>query len=355
MKKVEDILSDILSEIKNKQRRQALIKIFNLLLRLNYKKNFIKEELKFNKNFFSVPSKLLEKENKRYKPLINLLLENDIIEYYTHYIDNDPNREDPLFGKSKKTASYSTIKKQSIQYRILIDVSECEIEPYECEYNWYNTTKRSLEKLDLFNKVGRCLYGRRVHTIFTRNMSLELGGEMIKSYKKYFNQVQSGLYSSIDIHQSQPTFLSLLMKKMGYEDKLLFDIIDSDTDIYYFIQDQLELSTDRIEGRNKAKKLFQRFISKNEKDPKIKALNNLFSGVYLFKNTMNVGDYKNTSRLLQREESSFFIDEVFEKEIDLDFCITIHDSFIVKNEYVDELFNKLNNKYPQFKFKKEGM
>ena len=87
--KAEDVLSIPLSKIKRKDRRKNLINIFNLLLRLNKKNNFNKEEDRIINNYFSVPSLLLKKINHRYKPLIEILLDNDIIDYFSMQEDNE--------------------------------------------------------------------------------------------------------------------------------------------------------------------------------------------------------------------------------------------------------------------------
>ena len=336
--KAEDVLSIPLSKIKRKDRRKNLINIFNLLLRLNKKNNFNKEEDRIINNYFSVPSLLLKKINHRYKPLIEILLDNDIIDYFSMQEDNE------LFAISNhsqnKTLSYSTKLNQSIQYIFKIDTNDIEIEEMTYNNNWFNIINKSLKELDLDSKIFRCNYGRRIHHKISLDMNIEVEGTFIRSYKDFFNLPQhKDKYKVIDIKHSQPTLLHNLMKEKGFSCEVFFNLIEKGLDIYEYIKDNITSINDREE----AKRLFQRFISKDDKSIEIKGLNKLFKGVKVFSSVINKEGYKNLNKLLQRTESKLVIDNLL-NNLDIDFCVTVHDSFIIKNNEVDRVYKYLNER-----------
>ena len=63
------------------------------------------------------------------------------------------------------------------------------------------------------------------------------------------------------------------------------------------------------------------------------------------------------SKKMQRLEVKYFIDEGLnniEKDLDIDFCVTIHDSMIVENAVAQKVKEYMEAKTP-FKFKLEEL
>jgi len=188
-------------------------------------------------------------------------------------------------------------------------------------------------------------YGR-FHTNFTI---------LKKNIRENFLKIDGGDVCEIDIKNSQPFFLSLLMKKYMADWKEL-----SDVDRYFFtvnngiIYDDIVEKYDSIKTRNDAKILIYKVLFGKNGD--FKKSSKIFKEIYpnilkFIQNYKDIkGDHKVMSHELQRIESDFLFTNVIGKikerypKIRI---VTIHDSLIFPYKYkkeVSKIFNTELNK-----------
>lgn len=350
-------LDSILQTIKRKDSREALIKIFSALVYKDSKYNKIDRN---SSEFFPVPSNYLEKINSRYYNKIKLLIDNKIIEYKSattteykydthnqqYYRDTNSNS---IFENEYRRKYYDTEKGICMQYRFLIDIDsgreiETDIEYVDYrKYGWYNITKRSLQKLNLNTNITRDNYSRRVHTIVTRNMSIQDKQDIITSYKHYFNKKSD--YYTIDISTCQPSLLVKYLTDNSEEEHI--DENFNPVNLYDYI-----VTNTSIDSRDKAKKAFATWlysIPNRCNHELIRLFPKLNSFMYEFKRK---NGYKALGAKLTYLESTIIIDDIL-NNINLDFCLSVHDSIIVKSKDAEKAFDYCNKKYKWLKFKKE--
>jgi hypothetical protein len=167
-----------------------------------------------------------------------------------------------------------------------------------------------------------------------------------KQIRNNFLKIDGDDVCEIDIKNSQPFFLSILMKKYMAD----WDEFD-DVEKYFFvvnngiIYDDILERYDIFKTRDDAKKMIYKvFFGKNgdfKKYSKIFEL--LYPNVYKFiKNYKeNMGDYKSISHELQKIESDFIFNNVINDIKPSVRIVTIHDSIIFPckyNKYVSDIF-----------------
>ena len=290
--------------------------------------------------YFYVPSKLMKAIRSNYKKYINDFKKAGIIEAksrsFTDFVHNPNNLfHEELFVKE----SYSTDKNLCKKYRFLIDPSygyktinlESQFKPI---VPWYIITERSLKALQVVDiRIGRDQFARRLH----HNLSARVAdvNQVIKDKKNYKNYIKTyffGRYSIIDAIACQPTLLPEVLKNT---DPNYREALDSG-DFYKWVANALQYQG--AQGRDKAKRAYNlwamnpRYIESD--------LNKLFP--MMTKKKLNLisqgSDKKIISRKLQSAEVKYFIDGALnniEKDLDIHFALTIHDSLIVENKYAE--------------------
>ena len=318
---IPEELQEVLKKIKHKKKQTSLLLIYNALIFKDTKYN------KNNKNeYFPIPSTYLKKIRTEYKKYINILLDSNIISYKS--INNAYAQED-IFADEEwyKKKYYNTNTGQCMSYKFIINTEigvEKEIEfpdsLYEDE-NWYKITKSSLEQIFLDKKIIRDSFSRRLHTAITSNTQVE----EFNSYKSYFSAL--GGYTSIDIKECQPTLLFNFVK-----DKVVVDDNYKLSTIYSQINEE----------RTIAKKEFVTWLN-CEVNAMPRHINQLFPLLTDFLiNYKKKNGYKSLGAKLQNIEAKIVIDDLLDNIVEatsVGFCLTVHDSLIIKNEDVDKVYD----------------
>lgn len=323
-------LDHLLSTQKRKDARARTKKVYNALL---YKRGK-------NTGFFQVPSAYLEKISSRYYKAIELLLEHNIIAFQSFNYD-----ETDLFNTRRKKY-YNTEKGVCARYRFLIDTDQGYEEDFTIDYTglydnekWYNRTRLSLLELG-FDPEGlnikRDNFSRRLHTNITGNIG---NG----SYK---DLLSGGDYWSIDAKTCQPRLLWLYLQEIGLQDKNLNWIFENDQDFYQYIIDRIPA----LKDRDDAKETFVSWINgTGYLDAEKAVIRDIFGTANEFIKNFKKKDYKNICRLLQYKEASIFIDKIL-NDIPLDFCLTVHDSIIIRKEDKDMALDYCATNHPELIF-----
>lgn len=339
--KIGKELDYILNLQKRKDAKERIIRVYEALL---YKKGK-------NKEWFDCPSTYLQKIHTKYNKVLPLLLEYGIIEYKS--INNGIKKKDDIFEPSvfyKKKRYFPT---QSIKYRFLIDVEEgydykCEVKSnlYDGE-KWFVKTKYSLEQLGFEDiRIARDNFSRRLHTNITAYIP-EVG-----SYKDLLGD---SIYYTIDSKTSHPRLLWLHLKEIGLQDQNLNYIFENELDFYTYIIDKipaLKSGNDEYDRTN-AKELFASWINgTGYLQPEYSTIRNIFPVVNTFIKNYKTSSYKDVCRLLQTKEANIFTDELL-NDCPVEFCLSVFDSLIVKEEDKDRVFEWCKEKYPELRFKLE--
>jgi hypothetical protein len=202
---------------------------------------------------------------------------------------------------------------------------------------------------------------RMISVYIADNMSLEMikSGYLMASRNKTNNRLDTNITNlpseycnsimksndmiQIDLSNSQFCFLSWwLSKYQNSDDFILFQNLSYEGKLYNYIQREFGLTS-----REKTKRiLFYIFFSSNEiNNSKKELLRKMFPTVIDW-----VEDYKSKNNHktfcieLQRLESNFFIDNIYETLKKLGYvCFTKHDSVIVESKYKDEVINLIQD------------
>jgi len=324
-------LDYLLSLQKRKDSKERIKKVYDALV---YKKSK-------SKGYFSCPSAYLLKVSPRYNKVINLLLEHKIIEYQSFNYD-----ESNIF-ETRRKPYYDTEKGICKKYKFLIDIEN----GYEDEllidfsnlYNnnkWYMKTRYSLLQLGYQPEelnIKRDNFSRRLHTNITGN---------IGDGNSYKDLLSGGDYYTIDAKTCQPRLLWLHLQEIGLQDDKLNEIFENGLDFYDFIIQRIPALIDRDD----AKELFTSWINgTGYLDIDKTSIRDIFPVVNMFLRRYKTTNYKNVCRLLQYREASIFIDDLL-NNIPIDFCLTIHDSLVIKKEDKDVALEYCKNKYPELIF-----
>jgi hypothetical protein len=228
-----------------------------------------------------------------------------------------------------------------MKYKFLVDLDKAKFTievPFQSNKNfkWYSILHNSLTEYGIEPRIKRDVYGRRVHHA------------AIYDWKQKFQ----GLWS-IDSITSQPRLLYNELLKRDIVDFEYYNIFDNDLDFYDVLVEKINLL-----DRNDAKSIFMSWAFGNgytgdriKHGVHITNLNQLFPQVAKFLRQIKTHNYKDSGSYLQRQESKIWIDDLM-NNLPVEFCIPIHDSFILKEIDVDLVLNYCQKKYPNLRFKK---
>lgn len=328
-------LEYLLNKEKRKDSKNRILKIYNALL---YKKGNIN-------GYFPVPSSYLKKINLRYYKVIQDLIDYNIIEFLSY---SEEEKWENLYDgpKFRKKKFYNTQKGICARYKFLIDVNsgieyniEIESNLYDNE-KWYHKTKYSLHQLGFSNEeihIKRDNFSRRLHTNVTGS---------IQGFKSYRELMKGGEYYSIDSKTSQPRLLWLKLKEMGLSDDKLDYIFENNIDFYDFIIEKIPA----INDRDDAKELFASWLNGTGylEEDKV-SIRNIFPVANMLIKSFKKASYKGFCQLIQHMESQIFIDELL-NDVPVDFCLSVHDSLLVKKEDIDKVLEFCKERRPELVF-----
>ena len=339
----------IMEGIKRSDARSNFLQIYNAFYYLyTTKPEFIPKM--GNVSYFDVPSSYLKSINKRYHKYLKILKDNNIITYYSNnyiVLEYSLTGDDKIYRKKY----YNTKSGECIKYRFLINPNigrEIEVEipnPYE-DKRWYKIIRQSLNEVDLDHYIKRDSYSRRLHhrcTFKTGYKLIQYESDRedidLNSYKKFFSTMYPGEYAIIDAQHCQPTLLYHFLKEEGIVDDNFNFSFENNIDFYDYMV-QLGISKDR----NMAKRDFVVWLNGDRTKCK-KGIKEKFSELHkYFYQYKTIYGQKSIGRKITRMESSIFIDDLLEN-FPFDFCITIHDSLIVRVEDIDKVMDYCNGKY----------
>lgn len=308
--------------------KMAALKIYAAIYLMNLRKN--------RHGYFPVPSAFLQSINRRYKKIINHFVEQKIIKIY----ERPTLDENDIFNVQYK--KYYDVKRGvCMKYKFLVNLDKAKFTinvPFDSgkNYRWYSILQDSLTEYGIETKIKRDVYGRRVHH------------PAIYDWRQKFQ----GLWV-IDSITSQPRLLYNEMKTRKLTDTNYFNIFDNDLDFYDELVKEINLL-----DRQDAKSMFMSWAFGNgytgdriKHGVHITNLNKLFPQVSNFLKELKSNNYKDSGSYLQRIESKIWIDDLM-NNIPVEFCIPVHDSFILKEKDVDLVLDYCSRKYPNLRFKK---
>jgi hypothetical protein len=353
--KIGKELDYILSLQKRKDAKQRILKVYDALLYKNTKAD--------KKGYFQCPSKYLKKVSGQYTDAIDLLKEHKIIDFLSHNYD-DKN----LFDIRRKPF-YHTEQGVCMSYKFLIDTElgydyqiDTDFSKLYDDKKWYWRTRYSLLQLNFPPEalnITRCQFGRRLHTNITGNIGED------GSYKELLS---GGDYWTIDAKTCHPRLLWMHLKETHREDDVFNHIFDNDLDFYDYILERMpkmveadkELrekygfthTPEEIKAlhRSVAKDAFMSWINgKGYVSEEYTELPKIFPQATKAISSIKSSNYKSLCSILQRAETNIFIDDLL-NNIELDFCLTVHDSLIVKKQDVEYALDFCKSKYPEMVF-----
>ena len=332
--KIGKELEYLLSLEKRKDAKERILKVYNALL---YKRGK-------SDGYFNCPSAYLKKVSGQYNKVISLFTKYKVIDYQSY--NND---ESDIFNTRRKKY-YNTEKGICIRYKFLIDTEEGYDYDLNIDYSslydnekWYQKTRYSLLQVGFRLEdisIKRDNFSRRLHTNITG---------MVTEYKSYKNLLCCGDYYTIDAKTSQPRLLWIKMNEIGLQDKNLNYIFENGIDFYEYIMEYIP----SLKDRDDAKELFASWVNGNGylQDDKV-AIRDIFPVVNTFIRNYKTSSYKNICRLLQNTEANIFIDDIL-NNIPLEFCLSVHDSIIVRKEDVDKALEWCSERRSDIEFVKE--
>lgn len=331
---------------------------------------FLNRLIFFNKDHIKLNSRILKRfYGPNYITYINYLIDNEFIVLYKNYSVGNKSKSYKLTDKAKEKGYISTNVEIPIKFltkSIELNKNINGIDDYlknklindlysiELDYNKAKTwIDKNIHKEDkayfvnttICNKIlNKDIYFSfdnygRFHTNFTvlkkeiRNNFLTIDGEKLKE---------------IDITNSQPFFLYLLMKNNGFKDFNGFDQDVLNGTIYEKIKEITNVSRKEVKTKVYSV-LFGRNLTKNKWN---KIFNELYPNVHewLSNYKKEHKNYKIIAQQLQTLESEFifksFIPNIISYDSDIK-LITIHDSIMIKEKYYDkakEIFTECLNK-----------
>jgi len=204
-------------------------------------------------------------------------------------------------------------------------------------YSSYRCAILNMEKGNYFAR--RNSTNNRLDTNIT-NMSNALTDEICKRN----DLVQ------FDLANSQfAIFSDIFQHELNTEDFLIFKEHSQDGTLYEYLMEYLDIS-----DRKKAKNLlFQLLFSKETNNsPEKQELKKIFPSVVAAVDNYKITNgYKNFSILLQTRESEIFIDYIWKKiKSKKLFCLTKHDSFIVRRKDSEKIKKIIQSEFDKIKF-----
>lgn len=329
--KIGKELDYILQQQKRKDAKERIIKIYNALL---FKKGG-------TKGYFNCPSAYLKKVSGQYNKAMDLLLEHKIIEFQSFNIDDRD-----LFNQRRKKY-YNTENGTCVRYKFLVDIEvgydydlTTDFSSLYDKEKWYMKTRYSLLQLGFQPDellIKRDNFSRRLHTNITG---------FIPEARTYKELMCGGEYYVIDSKTSQPRLLWLTLNETGLQDEKLNDIFNNGLDFYDYIIQRIPALIDRDD----AKELFTSWINgTGYLDADKSSIRDIFPVANMFLRKYKTASYKDACRLLQYKEATIFIDDLL-NNIPVDFCLSVHDSLLVKKEDAEKVLEYCKLKRPELVF-----
>lgn len=327
---------------------------------------------------------LKEKYGVNYNYYINYLLENGFMKLFSDYFVNKKSKtyiidEHIIDNLTRiKITDKILIKKNQKEYKnkFITDYSKSPIDKdiqkkllddiYHVDIDFKNSIK-TLDDLKLNHRITDYKYYRNlfsINNIKNKNLYFISDGYgrihtnftiLRKEIRKDYLTIDNMELYEIDIKNSQPFFLSLLIKdKMDINDeeiKKYMWLVDNGLLYEHFLDKYSELFITRDDIKLM---IYKVLFGKNNHENKFnKIFRDDFPKIYDFiKNYKNENNsYKSLSHKLQRIESEFIFDNVIREIMDKYpeiRMITIHDSIMVPYKYkekVEIIFNKNLNKF----------
>jgi len=331
--KIGKELDYILTLQKRKDAKERILKVYNALL---FKKG--------KGGYFTCPSAYLKKVSGAYNKALDLLLQHKIIDFQSFNFD-----ESNLFNQRRKKY-YNTEKGVCARYRFLVDTEigwdynlKTDFSALYDKEKWYMKTRHSLLQLGFQPDellIKRDNFSRRLHTNVTG---------FIPEAKTYKELMSGGDYYIIDSKTSQPRLLWLKLKEIGLQDERLNEIFEGDLDFYSYIVDKIPA----LNNRDEAKELFASWLNGTGylEEDKV-SIRNIFPVANTFLRKYKTTSYKDACKLLQYMEATIFVDDLL-NNVPVDFCLSVHDSLIIRKEDVDLVLKWCIEKRPELKFTKE--
>lgn len=318
---------------------------------------FLSKYVFLNSDKISLSSKIMKSNyGDKYNYYINYLIEKDVIKLWKNYSTGRHSRIYKLTDKTKKNITHTEITiptklknkiknatnktntvEQHIQKKLVNDLTKVDIK-YKESKDWikeqnleergYLSNMTAIKKINMKNIFYTFDSFGRLHTNFTtlkkhiRNNYLNIDGEQLKE---------------IDITNSQPFFLYLLMKKKGFNEFTNFDKDVLNGIIYDKIADKENIT------RNKAKvHVYSVLFGRNKNSKSDIMFKSMYPKVYnwIKEYKCEHKNYKIVAQILQKIESTFvfnnLINEVilYNKNIPI---ITIHDAILIPEKYYEKV------------------
>lgn len=327
-------------------KKDNIFNLYSVILKekYGYVYNYCMDYL-VNNRFLHVIKEYKKGKNARIYRLDEKLINEDILRF-----KNNDNRLLDKYKKAVSAIDNETFDNNSIaaeiKQKIIMDLFNVDIQYDKALYflentkqdtDSYNKNKYSVETIkdkQIFYHFDS--YGR-VHTNFT----------ILKSFiRKNCLLINGEETSEIDISNSQPLFLTKIIKEEGiFVDKHEFGIfcrLVYNGEFYQFLMDKFKIKEKKECKELIYKTLFGRNKTKNN------PFADLFPSIYKFiiDYKSEYGDYRLLSHKLQNEESEFIFNKVIKNlniinpEISV---ITIHDSIIVQKRHENLVENLLQS------------
>jgi hypothetical protein len=364
-------------------------------------------------NFTRVPSSKLLEITREYKKYINFFIDNKMI-----FVDNQFEVGEKTMGYKLREENYSKAIKVEVEnikfqkQRITFFNSEKEkskrqvkTEQFKKMKSYFKDfvgginlqeAKEEIQQMEINARVSQFqlidkiengnFYFRRNKT----NFRLDSNITNLKSNIKFFNK---GNFTQIDISNSQPFFMGLVVSELYIVHNLYtntsIDSVNQQLNLGCFCQKELkEVKKEEIEkfiDWTVGGKFYDNFIpayivdederKKERKKVKKMMMCVLFSKPESYKGQKKIfayhfpgiqkwidafkkkNGYNQFAIMLQRTESKKVLDEICKELTEKDiYNVTIHDSWIVKNEQFDEALSIIKSHFvttvPNFKFEK---
>lgn len=261
----------------------------------------------------------------------------------------------------KKKDSFRIITHRTPKIKISNALPDKDINDYEyiIEFNkkYYQTTDPDKELQNLLKRTElhiNCLYDKIEHKDFfaKRNTTNNrLDSNVTNMYSEIWDSLllDNEKLVEIDIANSQPAFLSYLLRKKNINIEEEFLLAAENGKYYELLMDILECDRDKAKKVNMVLFFGGEWYDSKEKRILKQRLPKLMSFIDEFKKE---NGYKNFSIGLQKEESKMMIDRVYGHLIFNNIsCLTVHDSIRCKESDTDKVFELMNEVFDHFDFK----
>jgi len=327
------------------------INLWSLILRKKYGMfyNYYIEYLIEKKFITLISDYFVSKKSKTYK--VNYFDIKDLkrVKIYDNILLNKYNKNYLL----KNIDNTNNIINENIKKYLINDLYKTTIN-YDDSINYLNNLKK--EKIIDNNKYYKNLISINSIKDGHRFFSFDIYGRfhsnftiLKKNIRQQYLKINNEITCEIDIKNSQPFFLTVLMKQYKADWLELKDV-----EKYFFvvqnglIYDDIISNISYVKTKKEAKIFIYKVLFGNNNNYLSKDFEKLYPNVFLFiKNfKKNKKDYKSMSHELQRIESNFIFNIVINKIKKINkniIIITIHDSIVFQCKYkniITKIFNE---------------